>query len=1365
MATGGNAATLTFAASVAWNSYEYRCLLQNGCGSPAVTDTSAVATLLVCAPAKVFSQPGNASVNVGATATFSVSGSGSAPLSYQWLRGNGAAWLPVTTGTGGTTNTYQLVTAGTDNGAQFRVVVTNGCGKDSSGAVTLTVCTPPVITAQPADVNSNPGVADTFTAGATGTSIAYQWQRSDSLGQVWNQIPNATAAVYVITPAITDNGAEFRCSIASQCGDTMTRVAKLTVCVPVKVTQQNIGPDSVLVGQAVRFAMSAQGTNVAFQWQRSGDGTTFTNIPGDTADTISFFAAIADSGTTFRCMVTGKCGAAVTGNPGLVRVFTPVHALFGVSPAAGIVPLTASFTDSSTGSFTKRVWDFGDGSEDSVITANKSLSHNFTVAKNYTVRLVVSGPGGSDTAWKSVFVYVPGADPIQMSGSYVSSQKVSAVFSNFDTIITPSPQVTVDSVGVWYRTGAYPQTPAAPSTYLRSYTLAALKSRGTSTYTDTLAVPALAATDSLYGFMNGIFWSDGKISAFDSGNGTLVLMRDTFPIINNLQLSGRYAPDDTALVFLGNANKTDTSRVDSVLLWYSLTGDTNPNFKDTNFTLRLTAKAVARAGAGDTIPIVNALFNNEQRTIAVAVVLVGHNTKQSDVKKYKFVVGKLRPINPIHLRAQAVSSNSIRLTWKSVAGSGVERIMVWYRAGSPIPLQYDFTSLKLDSLSPSVADTTITSSKFNPQTRYYFGAQVYANGLWSYVTDSSSASDSTWATGAPLSKNNTAITSLVFDPSVNQIRVCWKLDSTVLANGDSLPQLAIVYSTDSFATSVGASPQVVDTGATSCAYVKLREDLVFNATYYVSLWLRASNSAWTAPSTPQGRQSVVVPMYKWQSVLLFSKDYDTVYAFNRQLRFTNQPGDVSRVPDTVVVDSIHPYGFTPVSIAFEFTVKAAGWPFNVGMKLAPIPAGYTANDVRIFRLMPNGEWMEDTLPVYVDSAGGYVYELTNQLAMPFVAGIDMRRPSARILTNLTDPVPAGVAIIDTFLLSDNIANLRWRFMSTKGGEAFSTGDTTQSGILSDTSARVAVTTPGTLVSRDNGVRGMIIVTDGTYRDTVTISRRVVRDTSDLVWTENGKWVPMSVTVDLDTPSATTAFLPLSGTPWKYDNTKFRVFRWGATAADKWVEYADTISKAFNFVRGSQMWVKAKNKTPIRFGRGVTPSLDSSFMVTLPSKQWVDLALPFNFDITVADIIGATKDSVKTGDTLGIDSVLIFDWTKDTTGHFRTELIFNNTIISPQLNNAAQPLSSSDPAGFTFYNNGGSAVQLVIPPVPQAMSTRLAKKAALKQQQGWAIEITSKLGDGSVMSPVYCGYRRRRRRSRRTIPCLLHSATRAWAYLT
>ncbi len=498
--------------------------------------------------------------------------------------------------------------------------------------------------------------------------------------------------------------------------------------------------------------------------------------------------------------------------------------------------------------------------------------------------------------------------------------------------------------------------------------MSTLKSRGTSSYSDTLTVPSLSGTDSVYGFTNAIFWSDKSKSAFNAGNGSLVLMRDTLPIVNNLVVSGRYAPDDTALVYLAFANQIDTSRVASVLVWYSLTGATTPDFTDTVFTTRLSAKSVATAGASDTFAIVNALFNNEQRTITAAVVLVGRNGHQSDIKTTSFSVGKQRPSNPIVLKATALSSNTIRLTWSSIAGSGVQRVVIWYRSGSAVPLQYDFSTYKLDSLVPSVADTAMVSAVFSPQTKYFFGAQVYENGLWSYVTANASASDSTWATGAPLSGNSTAVTSLTFDTSTDQIRVCWNADSVVLAKGDSMPQLAIVYGLDSFPATPGASPQVIDiSGRTGCAYVKLRENLAFDHTYFVSLWLRASNSAWTPPGTPAGRDTVHVPAYRWQAVQLFGKDYDTVYAFNSQLRFTNTPGDASRVPNVVVADSVTPYGFIPASIAFEFRTKDAGVPFNVGLKILAVPA-------RIhFRRHPN---IQAHLLRYVDrgqskSAPGY----------------------------------------------------------------------------------------------------------------------------------------------------------------------------------------------------------------------------------------------------------------------------------------------------------------------------------------------------------------------------------------------------------
>jgi PKD repeat protein len=1340
--TGGTSATYSFTANTTQNGYQYRCQATNGCGTtPAV---SGAATLTVCAPARLFAQPGNDSVNVGDTATFAATATGTAPT-YQWQRSvDGVTWNNITSAT---SPTYKFVPVAADNGAKFRIKVANTCGSDSSPTVTLFVCTPPVVNRSPASLEVTAGSSASFSLNVTGTNLTYQWQRSDN-GLVWNDIANATDTIYTITTAAGDNGAQFHCNITSKCGGLPTAAATLTVCVPVKVTQQNIGRDSVLVGQRVRFKMTAEGTALAFQWQKSSDGTTFADIPGSTADSLAFAATRADSGITFRCIVSGRCGPTVQGNTGLVLVYTPVHAAFSLTPAAGLVPLSVAFADSSTGSFTTRTWDFNDGTVDANFSSNKNLSHSFTAARSYTVKLRVSGPGGADSLTKQVYAYNLGADPIQMAGAYVSPQKVSVTFANFDNIQTPS-QVTVDSVGVWYRAGSLPQT-AAQSTYLKSYSVATLQSRGTSTYTDTLTVPVLGAPDSMYGFMNGIFWSDGKLSTFDTGNGTLVLMKDTFPVYNNLQIAGRYAPDDTALVFLDFVNQIDTMRVDSVLVWYSLTGDTTPNFTDKNFTMHMGARTVARAGENDTIPIVNKLFDNVEDTVTAAVVLIGHNGRISDVKKTSFVVGKKRPANTITLHARALDSRTIRLTWNNVAGTGVEHVVIWYRTGSSVPLQYDFTSLMLDSLVPSsVADTVLISSSFTPNTRYYFGAQVYKDRLWSYVTANSSASDSTPSPNASLTHNTSTITSLTFTDS-NEIQVCWQADSLVLTEGDSMPQLGIVYSADSMPLSPGANPQVVNIRSFGdCAYLKLHEDLIFNHTYYVSLWLRAGNSAWTAPQRTRGKDSILVPMYKWQNVLLFSKDYDTVYAFNGQLRFTNNPGDPSHVSNKVLVDSIASYGFTALSLAFEFQKKDAGVPFNVGIKLSPLPTGYSAKDVRIFRYdSTSGMWLVDTVAVHVDTVAGYAYESTNQLVFPFVAGIDTRKPSIEMITNLTDSVPGGVEIKDTFLLSDNIANLRWRFMSAKGGEGYTSGDMSQTGVLSDTSQRISVVIPGRLVSQDNGVRGLLIVTDGTYADTVDVSRRVVRDSSDLIWAEDASWAPMSTKVELDSSSATTVLAPLSATPWKYDNTQFRVFRWNATQTsgagkDKWVEYADSLAPAFSFTRGNLIWVKSKEKTPVRLGRGVTPSLSKAFFVTLPSRQWVDVSLPFNFGITVADIMGATRDSVRSGggDTLSVDSIQIADWTKGTTGKYTSGLIYDNSIVNVNLNNAAQPLSSTTQAGYTFFNQGGGTMRLVIPPIPQVLSTHLAKKSSLKRSQGWSVKISSTLADGSALSPVYCGYSR------------------------
>ena len=83
-------------------------------------------------PPSITTQPTNATVIIGGSASFSVVASGSAPLSYQWLF-DGA---PIS---GATSATYSISGAATSQGGNYSVTVTNPAGSVSSASVLLTV--------------------------------------------------------------------------------------------------------------------------------------------------------------------------------------------------------------------------------------------------------------------------------------------------------------------------------------------------------------------------------------------------------------------------------------------------------------------------------------------------------------------------------------------------------------------------------------------------------------------------------------------------------------------------------------------------------------------------------------------------------------------------------------------------------------------------------------------------------------------------------------------------------------------------------------------------------------------------------------------------------------------------------------------------------------------------------------------------------------------------------------------------------------------------------------------------------------------------------------------------------------------------
>ena len=95
--------------------------------------TSDSATLAVNLPPTITSQPVDKTVNVGKTAKFSVTATGTKTLTYQW-RKNGANI------SGAVQPSYTTPPATTgDNGALFSVVVSNPYGTVTSSNAKLTV--------------------------------------------------------------------------------------------------------------------------------------------------------------------------------------------------------------------------------------------------------------------------------------------------------------------------------------------------------------------------------------------------------------------------------------------------------------------------------------------------------------------------------------------------------------------------------------------------------------------------------------------------------------------------------------------------------------------------------------------------------------------------------------------------------------------------------------------------------------------------------------------------------------------------------------------------------------------------------------------------------------------------------------------------------------------------------------------------------------------------------------------------------------------------------------------------------------------------------------------------------------------------
>ena len=367
------------------------------------------------APPAVTTQPANATVASGGTATFTAAASGNPIPGIQWQvsTNGGSTWANDTADSGATSGTLTVagVTAG-ESGYEYRAVFTSTQGTATSNAATLSVTSPPAITTQPAGtVTVNAGANATFTAAASGTPApTVQWQVSTNSGSTWTNVSGATSTTLTVS-AVTasQNGSEYRAVFSNSGGTATTTASTLVVQTPPAVTTPPANV-TVTAGNNASFTAVASGNPApTVQWQVStNSGSTWTNDTtdaGNTSGTLTVAATTASqNGYEYRAVFTNVVSSVNSAAATLTVQYAP-SVTTQPSNATVNAGANATFTSAASGNPAATVqWQVSTNSGSTWTNVSGGTSATLTVSattasqNGYEYRAVFTNSVGSATS-------------------------------------------------------------------------------------------------------------------------------------------------------------------------------------------------------------------------------------------------------------------------------------------------------------------------------------------------------------------------------------------------------------------------------------------------------------------------------------------------------------------------------------------------------------------------------------------------------------------------------------------------------------------------------------------------------------------------------------------------------------------------------------------------------------------------------------------------------------------------------------------------------------------------------------------------------------------------------------------------------
>ena len=279
-------------------------------------------------PPVILSQPQSVTNFAGATAAFSVTAGGTAPLAYQW-RKNGNNLSDGGNITGSLSSNLTITNLSVPDGAGYDVIVTGFGSVTSAPPAILTVNTQtnqsPTITSPPHSRTNSVGTTATFSVAATGPgTLSYQWQKNGANLANGGNVSGATSTNLTLTSVSFSDAASYQVVVTGNGSVTSTPPAVLTIIQLPVITSQPQSALAANAGSTVSFTVGASGAGLTYQWQKNSVNLTDGGeISGSKTPTLTLTGVASTDTANYDVVISNSVGS-VTSSNGSLSVIYPM---------------------------------------------------------------------------------------------------------------------------------------------------------------------------------------------------------------------------------------------------------------------------------------------------------------------------------------------------------------------------------------------------------------------------------------------------------------------------------------------------------------------------------------------------------------------------------------------------------------------------------------------------------------------------------------------------------------------------------------------------------------------------------------------------------------------------------------------------------------------------------------------------------------------------------------------------------------------------------------------------------------------------------------------------------------------------------